>query len=186
MTGPGIALATLPGPWGPVHVAATGVGVIAVEHGQTAEAFAAGLARRSGGPLVETTPARRRLGAVTPLLQLAIDGLPVDLSGIELDLRDRPAFDQRVLLAVREIPWGRTVSYGGIARQIGAPRAARAVGGAVGRNPVAFLVPCHRVIAADGTLGGYGGSGPTDRAAALERKRVLLLREGVTVPSRGD
>ena len=63
----------------------------------------------------------------------------------------------------------------------GAPRAARAVGGAVGRNPIALLVPCHRVIAADGTLGGYGGDGPADRAEALERKRALLLREGVTV-----
>ena len=59
--------------------------------------------------------------------------------------------------------WGETASYGEIARRVGAPRAARAVGGAVGRNPISLLIPCHRVIASDGTLGGYGGDGWVDR-----------------------
>ena len=101
-----------------------------------------------------------------------------------LDLSDRPDWDRAVLDAVRAIPWGTTASYGEIARRVGAAGAARAVGGAVGRNPVSLLVPCHRVIAADGTLGGYGGDGWGGRTAALDRKRALLAREGVNVPAR--
>ena len=101
-----------------------------------------------------------------------------------LDLSDRPDWDRAVLDAVRAIPWGTTASYGEIARRVGAPGAARAVGGAVGRNPVSLLVPCHRVIAADGTLGGYGGDGWGGRTAALDRKRALLAREGVNMPAR--
>jgi methylated-DNA-[protein]-cysteine S-methyltransferase len=75
-------------------------------------------------------------------------------------------FELRVWDALREIPYGETVSYGEIARRIGAPSAARAVGLANGRNPIAVIVPCHRVIGADGSLTGYGGG--------LERKRYLL------------
>ncbi len=85
---------------------------------------------------------------------------------------------------MRDVAWGQTASYGEIARRVGAPRAARAVGGAVRRNPVSMVVPCHRIIAADGTIGGYGGDGPAERAEALERKRELLLREGITVSMR--
>jgi methylated-DNA-[protein]-cysteine S-methyltransferase len=76
------------------------------------------------------------------------------------------AFELRVWEALREIPYGETVSYGEIARRIGSPTAARAVGLANGRNPIAVIVPCHRVIGADGSLTGYGGG--------LERKRLLL------------
>jgi methylated-DNA-[protein]-cysteine S-methyltransferase len=79
------------------------------------------------------------------------------------------AFERRVWSALREIPYGETVSYGEIARRIGEPEAARAVGVANGRNPVAVIVPCHRVIGADGSLVGYGGG--------LERKRLLLELE---------
>ena len=179
-----IAFATLPGPWGPYHVAATEVGVVAAAWGVERDAFERDLERRldrltpgpvAGAVLQRALPALRRIAA----------GRPVDPAQIAIDLRDRPAFDQRVLDAVRRIPWGRTASYGEIARQVGAPRAARAVGSAVGRNPIALVIPCHRVIAADGTLGGYGGDGPGERAEALERKRELLLREGVTVGRRG-
>ena len=79
---------------------------------------------------------------------------------------------------------GRTASYGEIARRVGAPRAARAVGGALGRNPISFLIPCHRVIASDGTLGGWGGDGWGDLQHRLGMKRDLLLREGVAVATR--
>lgn len=80
------------------------------------------------------------------------------------------AFQRRVWAALCEIPFGETASYGDVARRIGAPRAVRGVGGANGRNPIAVVIPCHRVIASDGTLGGYGGG--------LERKRFLLDLEG--------
>jgi methylated-DNA-[protein]-cysteine S-methyltransferase len=83
-------------------------------------------------------------------------------------------FEQRVWDALLEVPYGTTVSYGEIARRIGEPTAARAVGIANGRNPVAVIVPCHRVIGADGGLTGYGGG--------LERKRFLLDLEAGVMP----
>ena len=97
------------------------------------------------------------------------------------DLADRPAWDRDVLGQVAAIPFGATASYGEIARRVGAPRAARAVGGAVGRNPIGLLIPCHRVIAADGTIGGYGGDAWGSREERLEIKRALLRREGVEI-----
>jgi AraC family transcriptional regulator of adaptative response/methylated-DNA-[protein]-cysteine methyltransferase len=179
-----IAIATLPGPWGPYHVAATERGVVAADWGVARGTFETALERRLG-PLTAKPGALAVLEAAIPALQRIADGHPAAPAEVALDLTDRPAFDQRVLRAVCRIPWGRTASYGEIARQVGAPRAARAVGGAVGRNPIALVIPCHRVIAADGTLGGYGGDGPGERAEALERKRELLLREGVTIGRRG-
>jgi methylated-DNA-[protein]-cysteine S-methyltransferase len=75
-------------------------------------------------------------------------------------------FQRRVWAQLCAIPYGKTISYGELARRVGSPKASRAVGSANGRNPVAVIVPCHRVIAADGSLGGYGGG--------LERKTLLL------------
>jgi methylated-DNA-[protein]-cysteine S-methyltransferase len=87
---------------------------------------------------------------------------------IELDLRGTN-FQQRVWKALLTIPYGETRSYGEIAEQIGVPGAARAVGLANGHNPIAIVVPCHRVIGAGGSLTGYGGG--------LDRKRTLLELE---------
>jgi len=105
-----------------------------------------------------------------------------DLDRLPLDLGDRPAWDRAVLEAVRAIPRGEARSYGEIARAIGRPGAARAVGGAVGRNPVAFLIPCHRVVAGDGTLGGYGGGWWGEQERLLQLKSDLLAREGLELP----
>jgi methylated-DNA-[protein]-cysteine S-methyltransferase len=87
---------------------------------------------------------------------------------------DGGAFERRVWEELRTIPYGETASYGEIADRIGSPRSARAVGLANGRNPIAVIVPCHRVIGADGSLTGYGGG--------LERKRLLLDLEGGVLP----
>ena len=78
-------------------------------------------------------------------------------------------FQRRVWTALGDIPFGETISYGELARRIGNPRAVRAVGLANGRNPISIIVPCHRVIGADGSLTGYGGG--------LDRKRFLLALE---------
>lgn len=86
-----------------------------------------------------------------------------------LDLAGATAFQRHVWLAVREIPRGETRSYGQIARQMGRPRAARAVGRALASNPLPIVVPCHRVVGSDGNLGGFGGG--------LEMKRRLLEME---------
>jgi methylated-DNA-[protein]-cysteine S-methyltransferase len=82
-------------------------------------------------------------------------------------------FERRVWSALEEIPYGETQSYGQVAERIGAPGAARGVGLANGRNPISIVVPCHRVIGANGTLTGYGGG--------LERKRFLLELEQGTL-----
>jgi len=96
----------------------------------------------------------------------AIDGLPADGGGTE--------FQRRVWSALREIPAGATATYGELACRIGAPRACRAVGLANGSNPIAIVVPCHRVIGSNGTLTGYGGG--------LDRKRWLLDHEHASRP----
>lgn len=185
---------TLAGPWGPVHVAATARGVVAVEWQMTEAAFDETLSRRLGGRVAPATPGRsfggrafdrreRHLASGVKAIEAFLAGRHVK-PDVALDLADRPAWDRRVLGAVAEIPWGHTASYAEIARRIGAPGAARAVGGALGRNPISFLIPCHRVIAADGTLGGWGGDRWGDLGHRLETKRNLLLREGVTVAMR--
>lgn len=89
---------------------------------------------------------------------------------LTVDLRLASPFTARVLRAIRQIPFGRVASYGDIAARIGAPRASRAVGCALGRNPVPIIVPCHRVIAGTRRLGGYSGG--------LAVKRALLELEG--------
>jgi methylated-DNA-[protein]-cysteine S-methyltransferase len=97
--------------------------------------------------------------------------MPVDLSGIDA------GFPRTVYETLRqEVGWGETVSYGELAEMAGRPRAARAVGNAMSRNPVPIIVPCHRVVAAGGSIGGYGPSG-------IRTKRLLLALEGVELPA---
>jgi methylated-DNA-[protein]-cysteine S-methyltransferase len=180
-----IAHVTLRGPWGPYHLAATERGIVAGAWLTTEEAFLDGLGQRLHGLRIVTSgPPQTRLDEARPIVEAMLRGDPITADGIALDLTDRPEWDRRVLAAVRELAWGETTSYGGIARQVGVPRAARAVGGAVGRNPITLLIPCHRVIASDGTLGGYGGGGWGDVEERLALKTALLLQEGRTVPRR--
>ena len=89
---------------------------------------------------------------------------------LPLDLSHGTDFQQAVWQALREIPAGATTSYGALSARIGRPMAVRAVGAAVGRNPVSVIVPCHRVVGATGALTGYAGG--------LERKTALLQLEG--------
>ncbi len=131
---------------------------------------------RGGRRPVKIDPSWRRddyaFGDVRTQLSEYFDGgrrefqLPLELVGNRFELR--------VWGALREIPYGETASYGEIAARIGEPSAARAVGLANGRNPIAVIVPCHRVIGADGSLTGYGGG--------LERKRLLLDLEAGVLP----
>lgn len=90
---------------------------------------------------------------------------------VPLDLEHGTAFQRAVWQALRRIARGTTTSYGTLARELGAPNAVRAVGAAVGRNPLSVIVPCHRVVGGDGSLTGYAGG--------LARKRALLQLEGV-------
>ena len=97
-------------------------------------------------------------------------GEAVDFAGYEVDLQFRSEFERAVLAATRSIPYGQTRTYGQIARAIGEPDAARAVGQALGRNPACIVIPCHRVVAANGGLGGFTGG--------LRWKEALLRLEG--------
>lgn len=93
---------------------------------------------------------------------------------LPLDVEGTP-FQKTVWAGLRDIPFGATISYAELARRIGNPKAMRAVGLANGRNPVSIVVPCHRVIGANGSLTGYGGG--------IERKRFLLALEGAGGPA---
>lgn len=111
-----------------------------------------------------------------PVLRATADQLADYFAGrrrdfdLPLDLGQGTAFQQAVWQALLAIPCGQTTSYGALAHRIGRPRAVRALGAAVGSNPVSIIVPCHRVLGADGSLTGYGGG--------LERKTALLRLEG--------
>jgi methylated-DNA-[protein]-cysteine S-methyltransferase len=181
-----VLLAVLDSSHGPIHAAATEAGVCALAFRTTTVAFTAGLTRMGLGPVdpVASAPAtdarRRHLDRLAPELAEYWTG---DRRRIEvpLDLRVASAWDRRILEAVGTIGYGETLSYGSVAARAGAPRAARAAGGAVGRNPIGLLIPCHRVIAGDGSLGGYGGSWFGEREELLALKRALLAAEGVTL-----
>ena len=159
-----VVLTTADSDWGPVHIAAGATGIVGAGMLATAEGFHADLERRG---YVELVP-----------LEAASSGPARDLA-----VRARDAVTA-LLDGVRTIPRGTTASYGEVARRIGRPGAARAVGGAVGRSPIGVLVPCHRVIAGDGTLGGYGAAAWGGVEAALDLKHALLRLEGVEVPRR--
>ena len=111
-------------------------------------------------PLIEA--AKRELIAY-------FNGSPTHFTALTLDPRGTP-FQLRVWQELRQIPRGQTISYGELARRVGNPKASRAVGQANAVNPIPLIIPCHRVIAADGSLGGY--------SSGLDRKRWLLSHEG--------
>lgn len=97
------------------------------------------------------------------------------MTKINIEKLKGTVFQKRVWKALLEIPKGKTVTYKELARKIGRPKALRAVGNAVGANPLIIKIPCHRVIREDGTLGGYSGRG------GVKAKRALLVKEGVLI-----
>ena len=176
-----IRYAVVPAPWGPLHVAASDRAVVGLEVLSPTEAFRSRIARRTGrdvepgaGPVLDAVVAELEAYLAG---RLASFSSPVDLTGLG-------AWDVAVLGGVRRVARGAVTSYGRLARSIGRPGAARAAGGAVGRNPVGLLVPCHRVIAGDGTIGGYGGDWMGTRDQLLAIKRELLDLEGIELPAR--
>jgi methylated-DNA-[protein]-cysteine S-methyltransferase len=130
------------------------------------------LSRHAGAQLGLPPPAvQRAMGGVTALLR----GEPLGLLDVELDMQGVPLFNQRVYAAARAIAPGHTLTYGEVAAGLGEPGAARAVGRALGLNPFAPIVPCHRVLAAGGGFGGFsarGGVVTKLRMLAIEGARV--------------
>jgi methylated-DNA-[protein]-cysteine S-methyltransferase len=113
------------------------------------------------------------IGAIAALF----DGGADDLGDVVLDMESLPEFDRRVYDAARAIQPGSTLSYGAIAERIGERGAAQAVGQALGRNPFPIVVPCHRVVAADGSLRGFSAPG------GIDTKRRMLALEGALDPA---
>jgi methylated-DNA-[protein]-cysteine S-methyltransferase len=148
-------------PLGPLTVEAGDEGVFGISFGAAGPAHA-GISAR----------AREHLAAAEVALADYFAGRPPHLP--VLDLRGTE-FQRTVWRALLAIPWGEVRTYGEIGRAVGVEGGGRAVGGANHRNPVAILVPCHRVVAAGGGLGGYGGG--------IERKRWLLAHETAHAPA---
>lgn len=153
-------------PVGTLLVAATDLGLCRISFDPEPEREAERLARAFGSRVLRVArpldPARRQLD----------EYFAGKRRGFELDVDLSPAapFTRDVLLRLAEVPHGEVTTYGALARAAGRPRAARAVGTVMNRNPIPIVLPCHRVIGADGSLVGYGGG--------LDRKRLLLSLEG--------
>lgn len=131
--------------------------------------------RRSTGHA--PTVSSPKIAALAETITRFLDGVDVGLPLSIIDLDGCSRFQRRVLLEESRIPRGRVSTYGRIASRLGAPGSGRAVGRALATNPFPLIIPCHRAIRADGTLGGYRG-GP-------DMKRRLLLMEGVRFDAKG-
>jgi len=166
---PAIRFGRVPTPVGTLFVGATDTGVCDVTFGQPSE-------RRYRARLLRWSPEvwRDEAGLATAREELrAYFAGELTRFSLSVDLRQVTPFTARVLAETRRIRFGQVTSYGALAARIGSPGASRAVGGALGRNPVPIIIPCHRVIAQGGRLGGFTGGLPT--------KRILLGLEGVPV-----
>ena len=121
-----------------------------------------------------------------PAMQEVIDrvlallaGQRIDLSNVPLDFGDAPEFHQRAYAVARTVPPGQTITYGEIARRLGMPHESREVGQAMGKNPIAIIMPCHRVLGADGKMGGFSATG------GVAIKRRILEIEGAAALGAG-
>jgi len=120
------------------------------------------------------------IAEATAAIRAQLEGKPTDLSGILLDLSRTPEFHLRVYEIARAIPPGETLTYGEVAERLGDKLLARDVGQALGKNPWPIVVPCHRVTAAGGKLGGFSARG------GANTKLKLLAIEGAKAASQGD
>ena len=155
------------GPIGPLYVAWATTGITAAERAGDPDGFETEYELRHGRPLqrVAEMP-ERMLGQI----QKRFEGQRT--AGPKVDLDTLTEFERAVLLKTLEIPYGEVRPYSWVAREIGRPKAVRAVGSALAGNPVTFVIPCHRVVRADGHIGNYGAGGP-------DAKREVLELEGI-------
>ncbi len=132
----------------------------------------------AGGRAQAEQPAPPAIAAAITRIVALLAGARDDLRDLVLDLDDIPEFHRRVFATARAIAPGDTVTYGELARRLGTPGAARAVGQALGANPFPIVVPCHRIVAANGRLGGFSAPG------GARTKRRMLQIEGAI--AQGD
>ncbi|WP_037069289.1 methylated-DNA--[protein]-cysteine S-methyltransferase [Pseudonocardia acaciae] len=161
----------VPGPLGELYAAVTDAGLAYLRPGPDPAAFAEEFRERFGRPLL---PGERPPAGLLPALR------PDGPGGraVKVDLRGLTDFERDVLGATRRIPAGQTRPYAWVAREIGRPKAVRAVGSALGRNPVPIVIPCHRVTRSDGDPGGYVFGAPAkERLLRAERVNLDEVRE---------
>ncbi len=154
---------------GTCGIAWSPAGIVALQLPEATEAATLARLKASCPDAVEVPPPDAVRAAIAGVVAL-LDGAPRDLRDVVLDLRGTPPFHRDVYALARTIPPGETLTYGEVARRLGDPDAARAVGQALGRNPVAIIVPCHRVVAAGGALGGFSAGG-----GAATKRRILAI-----------
>ena len=157
-------------PIGELFVATTERGLCRISYDPDYDRVVDGLARDFGGRVLR---AGRPVDPVRRELDEYFDGRR-QVFELPIDLRVAP-FHEQVLTELARIPYGHTDTYGALAKKVGRPHAARAVGTVMHRNPIPIVLPCHRIIGANGSLTGYGGG--------LEAKRLLLELEGSLLPS---
>ncbi len=164
----------LDSPVGPLWVAIGPAGVAAIHYGREPSEWELRRLVRVFGPGI--VPDGKRASGLCRELDQYFEGRRRTFE-IPFDLRGLTPFQERVLRATSRVGYGDLTTYAAVARKAGNEKASRAAGAAVGSNPIPIVVPCHRVVASDGTLGGYGGG--------LEVKRRLLAIERAEVPSGG-
>jgi methylated-DNA-[protein]-cysteine S-methyltransferase len=164
-----IAEATMATPLGPIHLefSATGLKNL-IFAGKDDISRSGSKASTPDTPSLPEETLQKWRNQLAQALEKYFAGQPVSFEDLPLDLQGSP-FHLQVWRELRKVPKGQTVSYQELARRLGKPQAARAVGQACGANPIPLIVPCHRVIAANGKLGGF--------SSGLERKRWLLEHE---------
>jgi O-6-methylguanine DNA methyltransferase len=167
--GLGDSYVEVPGPIGPLLVAFGPAGISLVERARDPGEFEEQFRATFGRPVrrVANVPE-----AVARVIEARVWGRRRLHGRVPLDLAQLPDFERRVLLKVLEIPRGEVRPYAWVAAEVGRPLAVRAVGNAVARNPIPFVIPCHRVVRSDGRIGEYGAGGPVAKRAVLESEGV--------------
>lgn len=151
-----------------------------------ANAMATGLRMLQRFPQAIQSKPDKTINAVIKRIVALLQGKQVYLNDIVLDMSAAPMFHQQVYELVRQVPAGSTLSYGEVATRLGKPGAARAVGQAMGRNPFPIIVPCHRVLAANGKLGGFTANGGVDTKQKMLKIEGAQLRNSVKQKSAAN
>ena len=161
---------------GPLYVAVNERGVVALDFGVSEQEFVARVTQRTKATLIRSDDA-----AAEAMKQVKeyLEGQRTRFD-LPLDMSTMSEFQRRVLNIALKIPRGKYLTYGDVAKAIGKPQASRAVGQALGHNPVPIVIPCHRVLGSDGSLHGYSGGG------GIQTKAWLLRLEGASLPGPAE
>ena len=157
---------------GPLFVAVNDRGLVALDFGLSEQEFVARVTQRTKATLIRSDD---QAAEALKQVQEYLEGKRTTFD-LSLDMSRMSEFQRRVLGIALKIPRGKVLTYGDVAKAIGKPQASRAVGQALGHNPVPIVIPCHRVLGSDGSLHGYSGGG------GIKTKAWLLQLEGATLP----